>query len=120
MRRLGAGIALLLAFGVCAPGSASAAKADAKVVITGYTPLLMSNFHGKVSSERKACEKKRKVILYRRAGDDNEKIGSAKTYKDGDKWRWEVFAQAEGSKYFALAPETEECRREESKIFELE
>lgn len=119
MGRIGVGIGALLALVAIAPASASA-KADAKVVITGYTPLLMSSWNGKVTSERKACEKERKVIVYRRAGEDNERIGSAKTYKDGDKWRWDVFDDAEGGKYFALAPETPECKRSESRIFELE
>ena len=101
-----------------APGTASAARADAKVTINYYVPPpIIGYWVGKVKSERKACKKDREVILYRRAGEDNDEVGSATTVRDGNHWVWDVAAGEVDGNYFALAPPTPKCKREESKIF---
>ncbi len=119
IRRIAIAIFAFAAFAVLVPGQARAAKAEAKVVIKYYTPLGTGSWSGLVKSERKACKKDRKVILYRRAGEKNEKIGSSTTSREGNKWYWTVFDPAgEEGKYFALAPPTCKCKRSESKLFD--
>ncbi|MDX6587696.1 MAG: hypothetical protein QOI31_2169 [Solirubrobacterales bacterium] len=123
MRRLlGIGICALVVLGtVLGPATASAAKAEAKVVIDQYTPPpLLGSWDGHVKSERKACEKERQVIVYRREGKENVEIGSENTYRNGNKWLWTVVTgdETEG-KYFAIAPPTPKCKYSESKLFDL-
>ena len=95
-----------------APGTASAARADAKVIINYYDPPpIIGTWVGKVKSERKACKKNREVILYRRAGEDNEEVGSDTTVREGNHWVWSVAAPDVEGDYFALAPPTPKCKR---------
>ena len=101
-----------------APSQASAARADAKVIINYYDPPpIIGSWVGKVKSERKACKKNREVILYRRAGEDNEEVGSDTTVREGNHWVWGVVAPDVEGDYFASAPPTPKCKRSESKIF---
>ena len=108
---------VLVALAAIVPSEASAAPAKAKVTIDYYTPLLLGGWQGTVKSERKACMKERKVILYKREGDDNSKVGSAKTQKDRGGWIWFITADEENGKYFAFAPPTSRCEGAESKLF---
>lgn len=119
IRRAGISVCVLFAFAAASPAVASAAKADAKVTITGYSPPpLLGSFIGAVKSDVKACEKNREVTVYRRAGEDNVEVGSASTARGGKRWVWQVFGgESTPAKYFALAPPTTKCKSAESKIY---
>jgi hypothetical protein len=91
---------LLLASAIVGTASAHVARFESKVKITDFADN--ASFLGRVSSERKACRRKRLVTVWKRnPGAMDGPVGTARTNRRGI---WAVFApDAESSVYYATA-----------------
>jgi hypothetical protein len=92
-------------------------KIDSKVTISTRAPA----FHGKVKSDRHACETGRKVKLFKRRHGPDRLLGHDRTNHDG-KWKVGVDPLSSGA-YYAKVTRREEgtagtifvCRRDRSR-----
>ena len=106
------------------PASASAAKAESKVTIRGWTSSAppAGEWSGRLKSERAKCHKDRYIELFRRTAKDPVGIGNTVSEKVGEKWIWEVpfnTGVPATAKYFVTVTPTEDCKGDESKIFKF-
>jgi hypothetical protein len=97
--------------------AANTVKIDSRVTISDNAPA----FHGHVKSERNACERHRKVKLYKQRHGDDKLLGKDKTNRHG---RWVIkLDPLKSGAYYAKVKRREEgtagtiyvCRRDTSR-----
>jgi hypothetical protein len=101
--------------------SARAAKAKTKVTISGWDSSPPPGmWRGRLTSDKAKCRKLRYIELFMHVDKENFGMGNTTAEKDGKKWVWEVptpLGAPEDGDYFVTVTPTEDCARDESKIF---
>ena len=119
-RTVVAALALAAAIGVIsAPGASGGGKANSKVILDGIlynVPEARTEFNGRISSPKKECANKRKITVYRVVDGADEKIGSKRSEKDGDTYRWFITAGGlvPNDDYYAKAEGGDTCKGDKS------
>jgi hypothetical protein len=90
---------------------ASAAPARTRVTIQSE----QTGFSGYVSSTRESCANGRRVLLYRRQGTRNVRVGSDIAQANGDRFQWAIQVP-QGGKYFAAVRRTRSCYGARSRL----
>jgi hypothetical protein len=99
---IGLTLAMLGAAIVALPAWAAVVRIDSKVNIGNGPPA----FHGKVRSDNNACERRRRVKLYRQRRGPDKLLGSDKTNHDG-RWEIEVEPLSSGAYYAKVTKRSE-------------
>ena len=113
---------IVLAGLVAAPAFAAKPRTTVEILGAGTSNPKPLYFQGVVKSQKRYCEKERKVTLYRARSGKDKRVGAKRAEPDEyGGWVWEVeVSTPQLGNYYGKAEKTRKCRGDKSKKFKLD
>ena len=105
----------------CVPAASAGEKASTNVKLSSVIlGAGTTSWGGGISSPKKACKNKRRVLVFRVRKGKDEKRGSTKSYQGivakGYFWTYSEQGAAPDGKYYAKVKPTDACQGDKSKV----